>query len=219
MSMFYQPVPTALFGPKRNNGLRILLEEIGKNEYSIMENRAILEGKDSFYFPSGHKRKSLKIKCFVKQSNPVTNDMYYKQGIYRINKEVRLGGMNKTAINRLVESFTEKGRDGDGYNGTYNYFYLHRIKAEQIFLAVRRYIVTKYTLPACFLEGSKSRNLMVQTKRKVFGDGVPARSGADIVATPYYDVISGQDLTFAGKDGILEGIRAFNSITGEGGVL
>lgn len=219
MSMFYQPVTIAANGPKRNHGLRFILEEIGRNEYCIMERRAIREGKDAFFFPSGHIQKSEKIECIVGRKSPIPNDLYYKQGVFRINKETGMGGRNKTAIRLLVDAIDKDERDGNGYLGTYTVFMLHRIKAERIFAAIHRYIKKDYLLPINILVGSKSKNLMEQTKRRVFGNGVPSRSGADIIATPYYAEIKRRNVNFVGRDGILYQIRAFNSFTGEAGVL
>lgn len=218
MTMLYQPVAIALRGQGRNNGLRTILEEIGKNEYRIMENRAICEGRDSFYFPSGHIHKSQKVLCMVGHNNHVSNDMYYEQGVYRINKKAAMGAMNKTAIRRLVDATTNKGKDGNGDPGIYKYYYLHRLKTERIFAAIHQYIESEF-LPIDQIGVTQGRYMMIQTKRKVYGDGVPRRSGADIVATPYYMEIEVSYRTFIGRERILYQIRTFNSFTGKDGVM
>jgi len=171
MSIMYEPVCTAIGDSGINRGLEEVLIEIGKNEFEIKRNRAICEHKNTFLFPSGKFSKRNKVLCRVDSDNLICNDLYKKEGIFRINKMAGYGQFNKTTINCLIYSNIETRYDGNNLQGRYHVFYLNRIKAAPVFAAIHRYIRRRYTLHNKSMLLAKERQLLIMVKNRVFIDG------------------------------------------------
>ncbi|MCD8337965.1 MAG: hypothetical protein LUD18_12005, partial [Lachnospiraceae bacterium] len=129
------------YDPKAE-GLKSILIEIGKEEYRKKEKRARIASKSDFVFPSGKQRNALFYQVEGMNSGrtsrgfkDVPDDFFYKEGVYRINKNARMGQKNKKAIHRLVNS-----EYASVYGISHRTFKIHKRKTSRIYAALYRYM-------------------------------------------------------------------------------
>ncbi len=245
MSMLYQDIykdagknydPIAV-------GLKGILIEIGKMEYLKKDKKASDSDKSEFCFPSDCRNKSALYEVQGKDSKrtklkmeDVPDKDFYKEGIYRINKNAKMGQKNKTAIKRLIKS-ESKSVD----HVSHKVFKIHKYKTKGIYDAILKYlrdyannkynIYTKLTLDGSLSKSNEKetekdthperetyindyiRNMLKIIKGNHTQDFTYTRvyKASEFITYPYYDNF--MNVEFSGKKRIMKKLNEFNNIT------
>ena len=208
MSIFYEEI--ALSSTQNQScamGLYHIIIQIGKNEYNKKLYSALRNGKTYFNFPTcvrPHKA----ILCSTDGNTYVEEAYYYSEGISKINKLVRRGKKNKTAIKRLVKAQNKNYKIlNDEYNN-YNVFFIHRISSSYILEAIYNYIREDLCQRSNCITPEIFLTEIVNSNRNFF---LPYPvNGSEILTKPYNTQLKMRD--FYGKNRIIKYLDLYDRL-------
>lgn len=210
MSIFYEPIYCAEQQYSYTAyGLREILITIGKCEYERKRQRAIDRHCNTFTFPSDVRLEN-RVICDVNGSAPIMPKYYLTEGIAKINKATKRGCHNKTAIKRLINA---QLCYRDGYPR--NVFRIHKYSSVAIFEAILRYL--KYELYHTHDKNDIKIQLgilfrVIKKNHAEFFGPAPVEN-TTIVAKPYWEILSDNEILFRQQEAIVKKILEFNKLT------